>query len=83
MVVAIYTPMELISTTTLAFLFLGEEPGLRQLAGAACILAGLLGEDFCVSSCCGVSGLPTNISSSNHIRTANREENKLGVNRRH
>jgi len=41
-VVAIYTPMELISTTTLAFLFLGEEPGLRQLAGAACILAGLL-----------------------------------------
>ncbi len=40
---AIYTPMELISTTVLAFIFLGEEPGLRQFAGALFILAGLAG----------------------------------------
>jgi hypothetical protein len=43
LVVAIYTPMELISTTVLAFIFLGEEPGLRQFAGALFILAGLAG----------------------------------------
>jgi hypothetical protein len=35
--------MELISTTVLAFIFLGEEPGLRQFAGALFILAGLAG----------------------------------------
>ncbi len=42
-VVAVYTPMELLATAVLALLFLDEELQLRQLLGAAGILLGLAG----------------------------------------
>ncbi len=43
MVVAVYTPMELLATTFLAVIFLDEDLQLRQFLGAGGILFGLAG----------------------------------------
>lgn len=68
LVVAIYTPMELIATTICAIIFLGEQPGVRQVMGALCILAGLMSTDVA----CPLSFLFSFPSScSDHLLTTN------------